>query len=56
MEHFLDSTINDPSATGYRGTDGGTKLKPNGISGFEGNLAGRAASGSFDSRSFFGYF
>lgn len=27
MENYIDPTINDPNATGWRGTDGGTKLK-----------------------------
>ncbi|MEY1639587.1 FISUMP domain-containing protein [Tenuifilum osseticum] len=27
MENYVDPTINNPNATGYRGTDGGTKLK-----------------------------
>nr|HPQ35761.1 FISUMP domain-containing protein [Tenuifilaceae bacterium] len=27
MENYVDPTINNPSATGWRGTDGGTKLK-----------------------------
>lgn len=47
LEHFLDSTVNNPAATGYRGTDVGTKLKPGGTSGFEANLAGLVWSGSF---------
>lgn len=41
LENYIDSTINDPNATGFRGTDGGTKLKPNGSSGFEFNLIGQ---------------
>ena len=27
MENYVDPTINDPNAAGWRGTDGGTKLK-----------------------------
>ena len=27
LENFVDATINNPAATGYRGTDAGTKLK-----------------------------
>jgi uncharacterized protein (TIGR02145 family) len=27
LENYVDPTINDPNATGYRGIDGGTKLK-----------------------------
>ncbi len=27
LEHYVDPTINDPDATGWRGTNGGTKLK-----------------------------
>jgi len=46
LEQTVDSTISCDS-TGWRGTDGGTKLKPNGSSGFEGNLAGyRQTNGS----------
>lgn len=58
MENFLDSTVNDPAATGYRGTDIGTKLKPGGSSGLEWNLAGfrHSANGSFYSRDSYGYF
>jgi uncharacterized protein (TIGR02145 family) len=37
----------DTTTTGYRGTTEGTKLKPNGTSGFEFNLAGYGYSWSF---------
>ena len=41
----------DESTTGWLGTNEGTNLKPNGSSGFEGNLAGyRSTGGSFFSR------
>lgn len=56
LEQTVDSTITCDS-TGWRGTDGGTKLKPNGTSGFEGNLAGtRNADGSFSNRLYDGRF
>lgn len=45
LEHAIDPTINNPSANGWRGTDGGTKMKPTGVSGFEGNLSGAYAGG-----------
>ncbi len=41
----------DTTTTGYRGTNEGTKLKPNGTSGFEFNLAGIGVAGSFFNRS-----
>ncbi len=41
----------DTSTTGYRGTNEGTKLKPNGTSGLEVNLAGFSISGTFFFRS-----
>jgi uncharacterized protein (TIGR02145 family) len=34
LESFLDPTVSDPTAIGYRGTDIHTKLLPNGSSGF----------------------
>lgn len=40
LENFLDATINNPNAVGFRGVDAGTRLKPGGISGFQANLAG----------------
>ena len=41
----------DTTTTDWRGTDEGTKLKPNGSSGFEGNFAGyRKTDGSFSNR------
>jgi uncharacterized protein (TIGR02145 family) len=40
----------DTSTTGYRGTNEGTKLKPNGTSALEVNLAGYSLGGSFVSR------
>jgi len=46
----------DTTTTGYRGTNEGTKLKPNGTSGFEGNLAGYGFSGSFANRGTVGIF
>ena len=44
LENFVDATT-DPgcSLTGWRGTDGGTKLKTGGSSGFEALLAGSQA-------------
>ena len=51
LENYVDGTINDPSATGDRGTDGGTKLKSGGSSGFEGLFAGwRQTEGTFYNR------
>lgn len=35
LENFEDSTVNDPTATGYRGTDVATKLMTGGSSGLE---------------------
>ncbi len=51
LEQVVDPTI-VCDVTGWRGTNGGTKLKPNGASGFEGNLAGmrQATNGEFDYR------
>lgn len=46
----------DTSTTGYRGTNEGTKLKPSGTSGWEGNLAGYSLGDSFLSRGTFGIF
>ncbi|MCB9818287.1 hypothetical protein H6787_02255 [Candidatus Nomurabacteria bacterium] len=46
----------DTTTTGYRGTNEGTKLKPNGSTGLEFNLAGLGNSGSFFNRGSFGYF
>lgn len=47
LEQAVDPTITCDSL-GFRGTDGGTKLKPGGSSGWEGNLAGyRVPDGSF---------
>ena len=40
MENYLDPTVNDPSATGDRGTDAGTKIKENGSSGLDVLLGG----------------
>ena len=40
MENYLDSSINDPGATGWRGTDCGLKILEGGSSGFEGLLTG----------------
>jgi uncharacterized protein (TIGR02145 family) len=34
MENYLDNSVNDPTATGFRGTDLHTKLMPGGSSGF----------------------
>jgi uncharacterized protein (TIGR02145 family) len=56
LENAVDSSINNPGATGWRGTDGGTKLKAGGSSGFEGSLAGYANSGSFNNRGTDGLF
>ena len=56
LEQTVDPTIACDS-TSWRGTDGGTKLKPNGLSGFEGNLAGyRDSDGTFYNRGSSGYF
>lgn len=51
LEMYLGMSQVQADATGWRGTTEGTKLKPNGTSGFEGNLAGYGYSGSFDDRS-----
>ncbi len=40
----------DTTTTGFRGTNEGIKLMPNGTSGFEANFAGYALSGVFDWR------
>lgn len=40
LENFLDSAINNPNSTGWRGIDGGTKLKVGGTSGFEAKMTG----------------
>ena len=40
LEHYLDSTVNDPNAISWRGTTVGTKLKPGGSSGFNELLNG----------------
>lgn len=40
LENFIDPTINNPNATGLRGTDAGTKMKTGGSSGFEANMTG----------------
>ncbi len=48
LENFLDSTIANPFATGYRGINAGTRLKLNGSSGMDILLAGISlGSGSF---------
>ena len=44
LEMYLGMTQAQADAEGWRGTDQGTKLKPGGTSGFEGNLAGYVAS------------
>lgn len=54
LEQAVDASITCGS-TGWRGTDGGTKLKPNGASGWEGNLVGNN-SGGFGSRTTYGFF
>jgi len=46
LENYLDSTINNPSATGLRGIDGGAKLKSGGGSGFDALLGGGFAWGN----------
>ena len=46
----------DTSTFGFRGTNEGTKLKADGTSGFEGNLAGNGSGGSFSFRGSYGYF
>lgn len=40
LEHYLDSTINDPSQKGWRGVNGGSKLKVGGSSDFDALMAG----------------
>lgn len=45
LEMHLGMTQAQADATGWRGTDQGTKLKPGGSSGFEGLLAGRRSTG-----------
>jgi uncharacterized protein (TIGR02145 family) len=48
LENFVDGSIDDPYAKSWRGTDGGTKLKEKGSSGFEILLNGiRYNIGSF---------
>lgn len=54
LENYIDPTINDPNATGFRGIDGGTRIKSAGSSGFEANLAGTSV-GTTD-RDVWGYF
>ncbi len=46
----------DTTTTGARGTDEGTKLKPNGTSLWEGNLTGNSFGPGFSDRSFEGYY
>jgi len=41
LENFLDPTINDPNAFGWRGINAGTELKVGGASGFNALLEGR---------------
>lgn len=55
LENYLDPTVNNPSATGWRGTDIGTQLMPNGSSTMEMNLGGYVLSGSSSSRGSVGY-
>ncbi len=51
LEGFLGMSIAAQNATGWRGTDEGTKLKVGGSSGFEAKLAGaRGITGSFYGR------
>ncbi len=45
----------DTTTSGWRGSDEGTTLKPNGTSGFERNLSGYSNIGSFGDRDSFGY-
>lgn len=59
LENHLKDTGQTCSASrsgAYDCSSAGTKLKPNGVSGFEGNLAGYANGGSFFSRATVGYF
>ena len=58
LENYVDSTINDPNATGSRGTDGGSKLRFGGITGFEALLAGYrvGGDGSFSNRGSWTFF
>lgn len=46
----------DTTTTGTRGTNEGTKLRPNGTSGFEANLAGYGNGGAFSTRTLVSYF
>ena len=56
LEQEVDTTITC-SSTGWRGIDGGTKLKQGGSSGFEALFAGnRDADGSFNNLGSFAYF
>jgi uncharacterized protein (TIGR02145 family) len=56
LENAVDSTITSPcSVIDWRGIDGGTKLKPNGSSGWEGNLSG-GNQGIFEDRTVNSYF
>ena len=47
LEHYVDPTINNPSDSGWRGTDGGTKLKVSGSTGFNALLAGTYGENGF---------
>lgn len=46
LESYLDTSINDPSSSGYRGTDAGVKLKNGGSSGMNMQLSGIYAGGN----------
>ncbi|MEA3443474.1 MAG: FISUMP domain-containing protein, partial [Bacteroidota bacterium] len=56
LENFIDTTVNDPNSTGYRGTDVGTKLKLNGSSGMNLLLGGHNYFDTFVGMGEYSYF
>ena len=67
LENYVDNTINDPNAEGWRGTSGATKLKSesgwngggNGTDNYGFNLlpsGSRDIDGTFDDLTFIGYY
>jgi len=59
LENYLKDagqTCNASRSAAWDCSSAGTKLKPNGTSGFEGNLAGCALAGSFYLRGTYGFF
>jgi len=57
LENFVDTSINDPVAIGWRGIDAGTKLKTGGLIGFDALLGGAIAdTGSMFGMNNLGYF